>query len=312
MPARSALSGAGHVSDVFRPEALRNLGRSELPRGVLVDTDASMRAISLVLTLLVFALFGAAGFLETNEYVSGQAVVSVSQLDHTRSQTRGVIEDLNVAAGDELVVGQQVARVVPVGAGPDRRAAFEAYEYAVVAMLRAPERDELRDAVRGHRQAITERGSSIFPAPVLASRSGAVVTTRVRNGELVEAGDIVLSSSGGKAGCKAVASFPAHTQIYVRPGARFRVSFAGNSRRYWWFEAERVEEEALREGASRSVDSLTVRDTDRAWVRVYGTLLPRQDEAALHEGMLGTAELVIQRRTILARFLSGFSGDGEQ
>ena len=266
----------------------------------------------VVLSVIIFSLLIGSAFIETNEYVSGQAVITVSRLDHARSQTRGVVEGLHATPGDSLQAGQELGRVVPLGAEPNRRAALTAYERALVSMLRAPQRDELRDAVREHRQQITAAAPTLFPEPIVAPEAGTVSSTRVRNGELVDAGDILLSSSSGESQSTAVASFPAHAQPYIRPGARFRVSFPGTSRKYWWFVAERVERGALREGASRTVGSDTVSDDDRAWVRVYGTLLSEEEEGSLRDGMIGNAELVIRRRSVFRRFFSAFERPDEE
>ncbi|MGQ0720242.1 MAG: HlyD family efflux transporter periplasmic adaptor subunit [Candidatus Eiseniibacteriota bacterium] len=301
-------------SDLFREEALREAARGREGEGaVLRNSDRWTRWTYHVLVVAFVAALGYGFFGSVDEYASGPAVVRTEgQIDLT-ARVAGTVDEVLVAPGDAVTAGQELVRFY---AGAERSAADAArsdFEMQLVRVLRDPGDQAARAAAAAARPAMVEALARLEERIVAAPHDGRVQDLRIRPGQLLSAGDRVLTLSTEEGGLAVVAFLPGSYRPLLRPGLVMRLEVPGYSHAYVDAEIATVGEEVVGPGAVQRYLGTELGDAVSISGPVVFAHAPLVDptfraggrEHRFFPGMAAEAEVAVRREKLLVALVPG-------
>lgn len=180
----------------------------------------------LLVAVFVAALaYGAVGRL--HEYASGPAVVWVAGRVHVTAPTSGTVHELDVRPGQRVEAGQLLARFYAAPELAELERVRHEFELHLVKTLRDPSDREARQALIALRAQKDLATARLEQLSIRAPEAGAVGDVRIRPGQRLSAGDIVVTLLGDERHCSIVAMLPAHYRPQLTPGMSLRFEVTG-------------------------------------------------------------------------------------
>ncbi|WP_437621280.1 efflux RND transporter periplasmic adaptor subunit [Sorangium sp. So ce1151] len=214
---------------IFREEALEQA--SGRPGGDVLRL--SPRWTRWAYWVLVIAFATAAVYcasVSLHEYASGPAVVWISGRTHVTATVTGTVSAIDVQPGQVVEPGQLLVRFAsPVELAELQRIDRE-FELQLGKSLRDPADQAAREALVALRTQRDVAAARLEQHSVRAPQAGVIGDIRIRSGQLIEAGNIVLTLVGHDTRCSVMAMLPAHYRPQLRPGLSMR--FEANGYRY--------------------------------------------------------------------------------
>jgi multidrug efflux pump subunit AcrA (membrane-fusion protein) len=306
MTAESARAG------LFRREALAHSNGGPSHEGdVLRLSPAWSRAAYGVLVLAFAASLLVMLFTTVNEYASGPAVVWVKgRLDLTATRATSVVS-VDVRPGVRVARGSVLARFYSVQEEAELARVTHELDLQIARTLRDPADQEGRAAVTSLVTAKDLARAHLDELTLRAPRDGVVGDVRIREGQRLAAGDIVVTLLDDGAERTLVAMLPSHAHPQLRPGQQIRFEVDGYRYAYQELTIARVGAQIVGPAEVRRYLGQEISDTlplAGSYVLVEANLGGGQfrvDGATLdlHHGMLGVAEArVREERLFVALF----------
>lgn len=302
-------------SDMFRQEAIVHLVRRGQRGDVIRVHPGWVRAAYWLVLASLIALVGFAALAHVHEYAEGAAVVQFTGRNELIAHEAGTIASLDAVRGQRVERGQVLARLHDADQVGQLRTLETEFESKLVAYLQSPADPAVKQALGQIRSQRDSARLSVESRAIRAPHAGIVKEVLVRNGQRVEVGSVVASivADAGAEGIKVIAFLPGGDRPRLRAHQTLRVSLPGYRGVYLESEVRAISEvigaaEArARFLSDRLGDSVPLTGTV---VVVEGRLSSPTFEAdgetfQLHDGIIGTAEVQLQSRSVLESVIPG-------
>lgn len=294
-------------SPLFRQEALDAYTTWQEQGDVL---RVSPRWLGRVYWLLVAVFVSAIVYMSVgtvNEYSTGPAVVRMTGRTELTATTGGTIADIQVVPGQRVRPEQVLVRLHDVDAVAEYRRIEGEFEAQLRNLLRAPGDPGLRQLV-GSLRAQKERAAARLEERLIrAPHGGTVSDVRIRAGQALNAGDVVLSLIDDESDLTVIALLPGGDRPLIEPGMPMRLELSGYQYAYQSLVVDTVADEVIGPTEVARYLGPTIGD---ALPRTGPVVLVRarlptttfhvdDEEYRYHDGMLGIAEVRVRSRTIV-------------
>ena len=216
----------GSARRIFRREALRR--SSGRPEGDILRTPSAWTTWSyriLCAALVVSVVFSVVATI--SEYASGPAVVWVSgRLDLTAT-VPGTVHTIEARSGQRVAAGDLLIRLQSWQAEAELSRAQREFDLQLMKTLRDPADAQARQtltALRTQKDLANARLEQLF---IRAPRAGVVGDVRIRPGQAVATGDVVLHLLDADRKPSILAIVPAQYRPQLRPGMSMRFELKG-------------------------------------------------------------------------------------
>jgi membrane fusion protein (multidrug efflux system) len=307
---------------LFRQEALQAQDDGKRDKGALLRlTPRWLASVYPLLLCVVAGSLSFASFATVDEFASGPAVVRVESRVDLTAGVAGTVEALLVTPGQRVEAGAPLVRFKGTQEKAELERLDSELEGQLVRLLRDPGDQAARQALTSLRAARTLAAARLADRVVIAPGAGIVSDVRIRPGELLQAGDHVLSLIGEGTRFYVVALLPGSYRPLLHAGQTLRLALNGFQRSSELVTIESVGDQVIGPAEARRflgpdvADALTV---DGPVVLVKATL--RQPSFAAdkkrfnyYDGLPGRAEARVRSQRVVALFIPGLTwlvGDG--
>ena len=303
---------------IFRREAVNHLLKRGNEGDVVRVNPAWVSAAYWIVIVALLAFGAFSYFVHIHQYSQGQAVIRATGRAEAIAFDGGTVTGIDATEGQDVEVGQVLVRLHDTEQATALRALRSEFERKLVAYLQNSADEGVRTAL-GQTVSELEKASAGVDARVIrASAAGKIRDIHVRVGQRVEGGAVVatIARKDEPEGLSVIAFLPGGDRPRLRARQRIRVNLTGYRGVHFETEVHAISSEVLgaKEAGTRFLgdrlaDSIAVSGTV---VVVEGTLdttrFEVEDESfELHDGMLGTAEVELESRSVLATIFPGLN-----
>lgn len=295
------------INDLFRAEALE----AYLSRGKQGDVvRVSPTWVRWIYWPLLALLVAAGVFLvvgRVDQYSTGPAVVRTSERSEVNASVSGTVVEVEVETGQRVQRGQILARLHDAGEADELARLEHELHTQLRNRLLDPSDAAAAAAVRSLRSSVESARSRLERRIIRAPRGGAVSDVRIRVGQHLNLGDLVVSLLEDSTHLKVVAFLPGADRPQLEPGMILRLELVGYRYAYQLVAIESVGDEVIGPGEARRYLGGRIADgiVINGPVVVVEASLPTATFEAddklyeYHDGMLGLAEAKVRSRRII-------------
>ena len=214
--------------EIFRREAVQALEQGTGGEGRPLQISPSwVRATYWILVgvLVVSVLY--ATFGTVNDYAAGPAVVRVAGRVDLTSTAGGTVVAIEVQPGQRVRRGQLLVRFHMTQEMADLERLHREFELQLVKLLRDPANEAARESLTSLRAQRELAEKRVAERSLRAPSDGVVSDLRIRPGQLLAPGDLVLSLVGDSAQFYLVAFLPGSARPLLRKGMPMRIELVG-------------------------------------------------------------------------------------
>ena len=307
--------------DLFREEAVEHwIEAGQKPGDVLRLSPGWLTwtyrlLLAVVVAALLYSVVG-----RVNEYATGPAMVRLGGRQEITANAPGTVTAVAVAPGERVAPGQLLVRFHGAEEAADLRRIEQEFELQLLERLRnpadpAPERALI--ALRSQRELAQTR---LAERSVAAPAAGVVADVRVRAGQHLAPGQILLTISSGASGASGtaeptlVALVPGQYRPLVERGMPLRLELMGYPYEYLHLTVAEVSDEVLGPEEARRLLGPGVADAvPFAGPVVFVTApLPGRTfevegrQVEYHDGMWGRAEVRVRSEPVATALVPWF------
>jgi membrane fusion protein (multidrug efflux system) len=267
------------------------------------------RFVSVVLASAIAYL--AVGTL--SEYATGPAVVRVEGRIDLTATAAGTVASLEAQPGQRVEASQLLVRFYDASESAELDRINREFEMQLVKTLRSASDSEARTALGLLRAQKEQAQSRLDARSVRAPTAGVVSDVRIRPGQLLGAGDIVLTLVRDDARFGIVAMLPGQYRPLIKPGMPLRLELSGFRYAYRELSIDAIGDEVIGPTEARRYLGAEIADTVvlPSSVILVRAHLPTRDfvvdgrNFAYHDGMQGIAEARVRTEPILFSIIPG-------
>ena len=295
--------------DLFRAEAVSHHAHGDDHGDVLRYDQRWPRAVYSLVLLAATAGFLFVSLLGIDEYAEGPAVVQVDARRAVTATIAATVQTVEVKAGQEVKPGTVLVRMYSADEANELARATREFELELVRMLRDPADAETKQRLATLRAARDQARNVADSRVVRADSAGFVSDVRVRPGQHVNAGEVLVGiSPEGNPRVSVVAMVPAQFRPMLEKGADLRFELEGFRFEYADLVVSDVSTEAV---GPAEVQRLLGQDRGDAvaldpGAKVFVTArLPASTFTSdgqtygYFDGLVGRAEVRVRRETLL-------------
>lgn len=257
-------------------------------------------------TGLFFCVFGT-----MFEYATGPAVVWVTGRTELTSPVSSTVASIEVRPGERVEQGAVLVRFHAAREEAELDRMRREFDLELVKSLRDPSDQEARGKLTSLRAQMELAAARLEELSLRAPRPGVIGDVRIRPGQLIEAGDIVVSLIDEDPRVSIVAMLPAQYRPQLRPGMTLRFEVTGYRYAYQELVIESVAAQIIGPAEVKRYLGQEIADTlDVAGpvVLVQARLASptfRVDDRSFDffHGMNGVAEARVRRERILVAMI---------
>lgn len=295
-------------------EALRSTegGRSEGDMLQVSPTWTRWAYWIVVATFLAALAYCAFGTIY--EYASGPAVVWVTGRTDVTATASGTVDSVEVQPGQRVEAGALIARFYSAREAAELDRIRREFDLQLAKTLRDPSDLGAREGLTALRTQKELAAARVEQLSVRAPQAGVIGDVRIRPGQLLEVGDIVVSLIGEHTKYTIVAMLPAHYRPQLRPGMSLRLEVTGYPYAYQEMDVVSVGTQIIGPNEVRRYLGQEIDDT----VKVDGPVVlveaaPRSPTFTVdgrtfgfYHGMGGVAEARVRSESILIALIPSF------
>lgn len=288
---------------LFRAEALAHHDGERREGELLGLSIAWPRRAFTILAALVAVGIAFCVIGSVSEYASGPAVVRIEdRLDVTATFAATVAQVL-VRPGQHVAAGESLVQFVADDENAERARLESEFELEVVRVLRDPSDQAARQALTSLRAQKDLAQARVGQRLVRAARPGVISDVRVRAGEHLQPGELVVSIVGDGAPASLTAVLPGRYRPMLEPGMALRFELEGDRFRYHDLVIESVGDDVVGPAEVRRYLGANAADT----VDIRGPLvlvrahLPRRDD--YFDGLPGRVDVKVRSESILTSLI---------
>lgn len=232
----------------FRREALEAM---EQPPGRGALLALSPRWIRWSYRLILATLGAGAAFTclaRVGDHARGPAVVRVDGRLDLATPTGGLVTEVLVRAGEAVAAGETLVRLHGDSEQQELARLDRELELKLLRVLLYPADHTTRQSLAELRAARELAAARLRDRQVIAPRGGVVRNLRIRPGQHLAPGDVVLTLADeghADAGHSVVALVPGQFRPLLRPGMPLRFALEGHPQVTTWLEVESVDDEVV-------------------------------------------------------------------
>lgn len=300
--------------ELFRQEALAHHLRKGSGEGRVLELSPHWARWVYRLLLFVFAsslLFALVA--RVNEYARGSFIVRTHGRADVTTPQAGTVTAVEVRAGQKVVAGQLLARLYSAGEAAELGRIGREFELALIQRLRAPS-DPATERSLSTLWAQKELAESRLEERSLRSPvAGSVSDLRVRPGQHLLPGEVVVSVAGERPEMSVIAMLPGHFRPLIRSGMPLRLELEGYRYATQRLNIDRVSEEVLGPAEARRFLGASAGDAlalSGPVIFVHArlpssTFRSSGQQYLFHEGMRGSAEVRVRSEGVLTTLIPG-------
>jgi membrane fusion protein (multidrug efflux system) len=306
---------------IFRQEALDALSRSDDAGNLLQLMPNWTRWAYALLVIAACAGLSFSVFAFVGEYASGAAVVRVDGKTELTAAAAGTVDEVRVQPGERVKKGQLLVRfhVASEQAELERLSAEEQEQLAK--LLRDPGDQAARTALVSLRPQLELARARVEQRSARATRDGIVSDVLIRPGQLLAAGDLIVSLLSDDTRFTVVAFLPGQYRPLLHAGQPIGLRLAGFPHSVEQLTIERVGEEVVGPsevkrylgqalGDALQIGGPVVLVTAQLPAR---TFLSDSHALSFYDGLPGVAEARVRSQRVIVALIPGLSwvfGDG--
>jgi len=230
---------------VFRGEALAHHAGGSEEGDVLRFERRWAIHVYRVLGLAAVAGFLFISLFSVDEWAAGPAVVRVEGRRMLTATAPGTVEGIEVRPGQWVDVGAVLVRMYNVDEANELARAKTEMDLQLIRMLRDPNDPTVRQALANVRVQKNQARNVVDSRTVRATVAGYVSDVRVRLGQRVNAGDVLLAVAPKDAKVSLVAMVPADYRPMLKDGLKMRFELGGFRYEYADLTVDDVSQEAV-------------------------------------------------------------------
>ena len=308
-----ALIEAESDKGVFRREALEAYStHSAYGDVVRVSPRWADWAYRLIIAFAIAAL-GYAAVASIAQYSTGPAVVGISGRSSVTAHSAAVVAAVHVVPGQQVAHGEPLVQFYDA----EQRATVDLLEHEFAAQLRNrlldPADQTTEQSVRTLRAELDRARAALETRTVRAPNAGVISDVRVRPGQHVSSGDILMSIGETEGELYITALLPGGDRPQLASGMALRLEISGYRYAYQRLSIDSVASEVIGPAEARRFLGPQIGDVptiDGPVVLVRARLPGRAFEAdghryRYHDGMLATAHVQVRSQSILKTLVPG-------
>jgi len=294
---------------IFRAEALERHAGGECEGDVLRLDRAWAPVVYRVLVAAAFGAFLFVSLFDVNEYASGPAVVRVDGRRMITATSPATVEEVLVRPGQLVDVGAVLVRMYNVEENNELARASRELDMALVRMLRDPNETGVKQSLAARRASRDQAKNVVDSRTVRAELQGYVSDVRVRTGQHVNAGEVLLAvAPKGSAQVSLVAMLPADYRPMLKSGLSMRFELDGFRFEYSDLTVTNVSAEAVgptevqRFLGQERADAVQLDPGAKVLVTASlpaATFTSEGEPYGYFDGLTGTAEVRVRSEPIL-------------
>ena len=212
---------------VFREEAVLHTEGGGGGGDVLRLSPAWTRWTYWLLVALFLAVFSYGVFGTLYEYASGPAVVWVAGRVDITATLAGTVSTIEVEPGQRVEPGAVLVRFHAAREEAELVRIQREFDLQLIKMMRDPADLAARETLTALRTQKDLAAARVEQLSVRASQAGVIGDVRIRPGQLLAAGDTVVTLMGEQTKYSIVAMMPAQYRPQLKPGMSLRFEVTG-------------------------------------------------------------------------------------
>lgn len=298
---------------LFRAEAVQHYTAAEARGDVLRLSPAWLQSVFWLLAASCVFVLAFVAWVPVSEYASGPVVVRFEGKREVPAPVSGTVASVEVRPRQRVVAGQVLARFVAMQELAELQRFDREFEQLLMRRMRDLGDESARQSLPPLRAQRDLARARLEAWTVRAPEAGVVTDVRIRRGQHLEQGDVVVAIAREDAPASVTALVPGSYRPMLAEGGVLRLELQGFSHAYQELEITEVGEELIgpqevqRYLGPGLSESLTVQG---AVVMVRAHPPSRYFQAGGHrfeyfDGMLGTADIRVRAEPILLLLVPG-------
>jgi membrane fusion protein (multidrug efflux system) len=294
---------------LFRAEAVDYRAHERVGRAPLALAPAWTRAAFWLLAAIVVAAGAAAWFVRTNEYAVGPAIVRVDGRADVTARSPATVAQVLVRPGEHVSVGQPLVQFTVDDEGAELERLRNEFDLQLLKVLRDPQDQVAREALSSLRAQRDLAGARLDRRLVRAPVSGIVSDVRIRAGQHLAIGELLLGIVREDAPLSLIALLPGRYRPMLKRGMPLRFELAGYRYHYQELPIDAVADEVIGPGEARRylgpdvADGLDLREPV---VLVRATMPSRHfdcdgEQYSYYDGLHANAQARVRSERVLVR-----------
>lgn len=299
---------------IFRPEALQHAASGARADGDVLRLSPAWTRVTywvLVAAFVAALLYGMFG--QVHEYAVGPAIVRLVGRDEITATVAGTVGSVEVRPGQTVAKGDVLVRFHAARESAELERLERELELQLVRTLRDPSDTGAREALTSLQTQKELAAAKLAEFSVRAPRAGVVGDVRIRRGQLLAEGDIVVTLLPEEPRFTLVAMLPGAYRPQLQPGMSLRFEVAGYRYAYQELVIDAVSAQIVGPNEVKRYLGAELADT----VRVDGPVVLVEAKPAstvfradgrtfdFYDGMNGVAEARVRTERILVALVPG-------
>src|SRR5215472_8382373 len=208
---------------IFRDEAVEALEAPEEDGALLRLLPGWTRTAYWLVLATVIAGLGYSASASVNEYAQGPAVVRVEGRVDLTTATGGIVVGIDVQQGDRVKQGQLLVRLHVQQETQELDRIKREFELQLVKVLLHPSDESSRQSLASLRATKELAEARLKERSIAAPQAGIVSNLRIRPGQLLGPGDVVLTLIDDQTTFSVVALVPGQFRPMLKRGLNLRL-----------------------------------------------------------------------------------------
>jgi multidrug resistance efflux pump len=196
--------------------------------------------VALALVAVAYSFVG-----KINEYAVGPAVVRVKGAVEVTATSQSIVASVEVNPGQHIEAGQVLVRFHESQETAELDRLNREFELELVKVLRDPQDPSAKQSLTTLSASRELARRRVEERTLRAPQGGVVGDVRIRSGQALQPGDVVVSIVGEGARYSLVAVLPGHYRPMLQPGMDLRLELAGYRYAYMTVKIESIGDEVV-------------------------------------------------------------------
>ncbi|HKQ77910.1 MAG TPA: HlyD family efflux transporter periplasmic adaptor subunit [Blastocatellia bacterium] len=306
------MQNARNPNELFRDAALRAHYSSRGSHGDLLRISPGWTnwiywlLVVIFLTGLSYLFFG-----RVNEYAAGAAIVRSEDRADIHAVSGGMITKIAIRPGQRVTANQLLAQLYDAPEAAELDRLDSEYELQLVKSLNSPLDSVSQQQLAFMRERRQVAAARLNERRITAPRDGTIKDVRIRAGQTVAPGELLLTLDGDGEKLSVVALLPGHYRPLLRKGAPLRLELNGFRYAYQHLAIDLVAEDVIGPNEARKYLGEQVSDSIvlQGPVVIVKADLPSRSftsdagEYFFHDGLQGTAEVRVRSERLILTLL---------
>jgi membrane fusion protein (multidrug efflux system) len=301
------------TKDIFRREAYEALAERKSAGNVLRIAPRWTNWAYWIVVAAVAVTFLFSAIATVSEYAEGPALVRAEGRMDLTSVSGGTVVAVEVQPGQRVAADQVLVRFYMAHEAQELRRINREFELQLLKLMRDPSDEAARSALSGLRAQRDQAEARVDERTVKAPRAGIVSDVRIRPGQLLQPGDLIVSLVAADARFSVVGLLPARYRPMLKPGMKIRLELSGFKYSYRDLVIDSVGDEVVGPNEARRYIGQELGDAvavDGPLVLVRARLPTRTFTSEgrsfrYYNGVPASVEVRVRERSVLVTMIPG-------